>query len=74
MSAGDESTDDLSTGELRALQETRNEEEAQRADDARTEAEERKHGRRADKAAYLAEKLDEQAETLGEDSGPPTIA
>ena len=72
MSGGDD--DPLSTGELRALQEQRTGEEAERAADAHTPEEERKHGRRADKAAYLAEKLDEQAETLGEDSDPPTFA
>ena len=60
------SGDEPTTEELRALQRVRREEEAERAEHAESPAEERTHGRRADKAAYLAEKLDEQAEALGE--------
>jgi hypothetical protein len=58
--------DQPTTEELRALQVDRRKEEGDRAEDAELPAEERTHGRRADKAAYLAEKLDEQAEALDE--------
>ena len=60
------SRDQPTTGELRALQIDRRDEERERADEAELPAEERTHGRRADKAAYLAEKLDQQAEALDE--------
>lgn len=56
--------DDLSTQELKAIQEERTEAEHKAAAQAPEPAEERTHGRRADKAAYLAEKLEEQAESL----------
>lgn len=54
------------TEELKALQVDRLAEERAKARDAEDDARERAHGRRADKAAYLAEKLDEQAEALDE--------
>lgn len=52
------------TEELRALQVSRESAERDAAQTAQDGAEERTHARRADKAAYLAEKLDEQAEAL----------
>ena len=60
--------DDLDppTGELRALQSERADTERMRALEAAEPAEEQAHRRRAEKAEYLAEKLDEQAEALGE--------
>ena len=60
--------DDLDppTGELRAMQEERADTERMRALEAREPDEEHAHRRRAEKADYLAEKLDEQAEALGE--------
>jgi hypothetical protein len=60
------SDDQPTTEELRALQIDRREEEREQADTAELPAEERTHGRRAERAEYLAEKLDEQAEALGE--------
>jgi hypothetical protein len=48
------------------VQQERAECERARARDAAESAEERAHERRADKAEYLARKLDEQAEALGE--------
>ena len=54
------------TEELRALQADKADTESMRALEAQQPAEKRAHERRADKAAYLAEKLDEQAEALGE--------
>ena len=57
------------TEELRAVQVERSAEEKSRADEAVQEgdpAANRAHGRRAERAEYLAEKLDEQAEALDE--------
>jgi hypothetical protein len=48
------------TGELRQTQEHEVTEERKLADDASDPAEERQHHRRADKAAYLKEKLAER--------------
>lgn len=62
MSGDDQPT----TQELRAIQVDRLEDEKAKARTAEEQAEERAAGRRADKAAYLAEKLDEQAEALDE--------
>ena len=62
MSAGDDPT----TGELRALQADREEAEREKAAEADQPAEARAAQRRADKAAYLQEKLDEQEKALGE--------
>ena len=53
--------DDPSTETLRREQLRREQAERERAEQATTEAEERAAGRRAEKAAYLREKLDEQA-------------
>jgi hypothetical protein len=54
--------DDPTTETLRIEQLQRELAERARAEQAPTEQEERAAGRRADKAAYLREKLDEQAE------------
>jgi hypothetical protein len=54
--------DEPSTETLRLEQLRREQAERERAQQATTEAEERAAARRADKAAYLREKLDEQAE------------
>jgi hypothetical protein len=58
-SSGDEPT----TQQLRAVQSEREQEERERAQDAPTDTEQLAAVRRADKAAYLKEKLDEQAES-----------
>ena len=61
------SDDQPTTQELKAVQVGRLGEEQQRreeAEAAENRAAERAHGRRADKAAYLAEKLAEQEEAL----------
>lgn len=55
---------DPPTEELQALQAEREEAEREQARHADTPAEEQTHERRADKAAYLQEKLAEQAESL----------
>ena len=55
--------DDPSTEELRAVQARREESERERAAKADDEREEQTHERRAERAAYLREKLDEQAES-----------
>jgi len=54
--------DEHDTERLRAVFAERAEEEAEAADEADEPAAERTHGRRADKAAYLKDKLAEQAE------------
>jgi hypothetical protein len=54
--------DDPTTEELRAVQAHREEAERDRAAVADDESEERTHERRAERAAYLKDKLDEQAE------------
>jgi hypothetical protein len=54
--------DDPSTETLRREQLRREQTELERAQQATTEAEEHAAARRAEKAAYLREKLDEQAE------------
>ncbi|HEY0345415.1 MAG TPA: hypothetical protein VGC59_12235 [Solirubrobacteraceae bacterium] len=54
--------DDPSTETLRLEQLQRERDERERAAQAATEAEQRAAARRAEKAAYLREKLDEQAE------------
>ncbi|MEA2151070.1 MAG: hypothetical protein QOD69_2900 [Solirubrobacteraceae bacterium] len=53
--------DDPTTETLRIRQSAREDAERARAAEAATPAEERAAVRRADKAAYLREKLDEQA-------------
>ncbi|HEV3001625.1 MAG TPA: hypothetical protein VGW75_12865 [Solirubrobacteraceae bacterium] len=52
---------DPTTEELRAVQAEREEAEREQAGRAADPREERAHERRADRAAYLREKLDEQA-------------
>jgi hypothetical protein len=59
--------EDPSTEELRAIQASRESEERERQSEADDPAEAKAAERRADKAAYLREKLDEQAEALGDD-------
>jgi len=54
--------DDPTTETLRLDQLRREQAERERAEQATTPAEERAADRRADSAAYLREKLDEQAE------------
>ena len=58
--------DDPTTGELRALQADREAVEREKAAEAEQPDEARAAERRADKAAYLRDKLDEQEEALGE--------
>ena len=60
------SGDDPTTGELRALQADREEVERERAAEADQPDEARAAERRADKAAYLREKLADQEKALGE--------
>ena len=55
--------DNPSTEELRAVQAEREDAERELADRSSGEREERTHERRADRAAYLREKLEEQAES-----------
>ena len=55
--------DHPSTEELRAVQAEREETERELAEHAPDPPAERTHERRADRAAYLREKLDEQAES-----------
>jgi hypothetical protein len=54
---------DDETGELRAEQSDRERAERELARESDLSAEERAHRRRAEKAAYLKEKLDERAES-----------
>jgi hypothetical protein len=58
--------DDPTTEELRAVQADREETERERAEEATEPAEAKAAQRRAEKAAYLREKLDDQAEALDE--------
>lgn len=62
-----EDEDAPTTQELRAVQQERAEAEREAADDAPTEEAERAHERRADKAAYLEERLAEQEQALEDD-------
>jgi hypothetical protein len=55
--------DDPTTEQLRAVQARRADREAAEADEADRPEEERAHQRRSDKAAYLRDKLAEQAES-----------
>jgi hypothetical protein len=59
--------DEPTTQELRALFAERAGHEAERADEATDEPERRTHARRSEKAAYLKEKLAEQAESESAD-------
>ena len=58
--------DDPTTGELRALQADREETERERAAQADQPDEAQAAQRRADKAAYLQDKLADQEKALGE--------
>ncbi len=58
--------DNPTTGELRALQVEKADTERMNAIEADAPAEEHAHRRRAEKAEYLAKKLDQQDEALGE--------
>jgi hypothetical protein len=53
--------DESDTQQLHAVQSRRVRDEGQRADEAPEPAEARTHARRADKAAYLRDRLREQA-------------
>ena len=55
------SAPDPTTEQLKAIQAERADAERSRAEDADTDTQERQHVRRADKAEYLKEKLEEQA-------------
>ena len=55
--------DDPTTEQLRAVQAHREQEERERAEQAVTDTEQLAAVRRADKAAYLKDKLDEQADS-----------
>lgn len=57
---------DPTTEELRAVQAEREDAEREQAERAADPREERTHERRAERAAYLREKLDEQAASEGE--------
>jgi hypothetical protein len=54
---------DPKTEELKAVQEDRLREERAQAEEAQSEDEAEQHARRADKAAYLREKLEQRAES-----------
>jgi hypothetical protein len=56
-------TEDPKTEELRLLQGQREADEQQRADGSRDEDEAAQHERRAEKARYLREKLEERAQS-----------
>lgn len=58
-----EPEDDPTTEQLRAVQSEREREERERAEQAPTDTEQLAAVRRADKAAYLKDKLDEQADS-----------
>ena len=58
--------DQPTTGELRAIQVDRAAFERRAAQEAEEAPARRAHGRRAEKADYLAEKLEQQAEALDE--------
>ena len=55
--------DQETTQQLRAVQSEREQDERERAEQAPTDTEQLAAVRRADKAAYLKDKLDEQAES-----------
>jgi hypothetical protein len=58
--------DQPTTDQLKAIQTDREEAEREFAQRAEDDLEERTHERRAERAAYLADKLDDQAEALDE--------
>jgi hypothetical protein len=53
--------EDPTTEEFRALQSKREQDEREKAEDSSTPDETDQHAKRADKAAYLREKLEERA-------------
>jgi len=55
--------DDPTTEQLRAVQSAREQEERERAEQAPSDTEQLAAVRRAEKAGYLKDKLDEQAES-----------
>ena len=55
--------DEETTQQLRAVQSEREQDERERAEQAPSDTEQLAAVRRADKAAYLKDKLDEQAES-----------
>ena len=57
------SDDEPTTQQLRAVQSDREQEQRERAEQASTDTEQLAAVRRADKAAYLKDKLDEQVES-----------
>ncbi|MBW3607109.1 MAG: hypothetical protein KY463_01925 [Actinobacteria bacterium] len=57
------SADEPTTEQLRAVQSAREQAERERAEQAPSDTEQLAAVRRADKAAYLKDKLDEQAES-----------
>jgi hypothetical protein len=59
--------DEPTTQELKALQASRASDEARRAEDASRPDEARAHSRRADKAAYLRDRLAEAERSEAED-------
>jgi hypothetical protein len=61
------SDDELTTQEMKAVQSERAQREAVEADEAELPEDERAHQRRSDKAAYLRDKLTDQAESQEED-------
>ena len=63
--------DEPTTQELKAVQAERADEEARRADESERDAEVRAHERRADKAAYLRDRLAEaeRSEAEADDDG-----
>jgi hypothetical protein len=60
---------DPKTEELRIEQIRREHEEREQADESAEDAEQRTHKRRADRAAYLKQKLDERARSEDEARG-----
>jgi hypothetical protein len=60
---------DPKTEELKVVETAREREEREQARDAGQPADERAHARRADKHAYLKEKLDERARAEDEADG-----
>jgi hypothetical protein len=59
--------EDPETEELKVAQQEREEVESDEANSAHTDEEAAQHQRRADKAAYLREKLEERAESEREE-------
>ncbi len=62
-------TEEQDTSELKQLQQEREEAESDQAETAATDDEAAQHQRRAEKAAYLRQKLEERAESERESDG-----